>query len=192
MFDDQNGLFWENDGITVNAVQRSSTGQLAGLASVGVGSNLVTGDGNCRFQDQLNNGDLVVIKGMSHTVTSIIDNNRMTVVPPFRGVVNENRVRLAVRQEIRVRQTDFNIDPLDGTGASGFTLDSSKMQMYAMEYSWYGAGTVIWMIRGQDGQFIWAHRRPNSNINNEAYMRSGNLPARYEAINETQIGRAHV
>ena len=187
IFDDQNGLFWENDGITVNAVQRTSTNQLAGLVSVGAGSNLVTGDGNCRFQDQINNGDLVVIKGMSYTVTSITDNNRMTVVPPFRGVINENRVRMALRTEIRVRQSDFNIDPLDGTGASGFTLDASKMQMYALEYSWYGAGTVIWMLRGQTGRFVHAHRRPNNNVSNEAYMRSGNLPARYEAINETPV-----
>ena len=187
IFDDQNGLFWENNGITVNAVQRSSTFQVAGLVSVGAGSNLVTGDGNCRFQDQLNNGDLLVIKGMSHTVTSIIDNNRMTIVPAFRGVSNQNRVRTALRNELRVRQADFNIDPLDGTGASGFTLDSSKMQMYGIEYSWYGAGYVQWMIRGQDGKFIMAHRRPNNNLNNEAYMRSGNLPARYEAINETPV-----
>jgi hypothetical protein len=43
------------------------------------------------------------------------------------------------------------------------------------------------MLRGQDGQFNWAHRRPNNNISNEAYMRSGNLPARYEAINETPV-----
>jgi hypothetical protein len=187
IFDDQNGLFWENNGITVNAVQRSSTFQVAGLVSVGAGSNLVTGDGNCRFQDQLNNGDLLVIKGMSHTVTSIIDNNRMTIVPAFRGVSNQNRVRTALRNELRVRQPDFNIDPLDGTGASGFTLDPSKMQMYGIEYSWYGAGYVQWMIRGQDGKFIMAHRRPNNNLNNEAYMRSGNLPARYEAINETPV-----
>jgi hypothetical protein len=48
---------------------------------------------------------------------------------------------------------DFNIDPLNGTGASGFTLDPSKMQMYALEYSWYGAGTVIWMLRGTRWSF---------------------------------------
>jgi hypothetical protein len=185
LFDDQNGLFWENDGITVNAVQRSSTFQTAGLVSVSVGSNLVTGDGNCRFQDQLNVGDLVVIRGMSHSVASITNNNRMTVVPTFRGVSNQTRVKMALRNEIRVRQANFNIDPLNGTGASGFTFDPSKMQMYALEYSWYGAGTVIWMLRGQDGRFNHAHRRPNNNLNNEAYMRSGNLPARYEAINET-------
>lgn len=187
IFDDQNGLFWECDGISLNAVQRASTFQLAGLVSVGAGSNLVTGDGTCRFQDQLNNGDVVVIKGMSHTVTSILNNNRMTVVPAFRGVSNQNRVKMTLRNEIRVRQSNFNIDPIDGTGASGYNIDASKMQMLGIEYSWYGAGYVTWMVRGQDGRFIHAHRRPNNNLNNEAYMRSGNLPARYEAINETAI-----
>jgi hypothetical protein len=185
IFDDQNGMFWECDGQSVNVVQRSSTFQVAGLVSVGVGSNLVTGDGVTRFQEQLNNGDVVVIRGMTHTVTSILDEQRMTVIPTYRGVSNQNRVKMCLRQEIRVRQNDFNVDPLDGTGPSGFTLDANKMQMLGVEYSWYGAGYVQWMIRGQDGNFVMAHRRPNNNQNNEAYMRSGNLPARYEAVNET-------
>lgn len=187
LFDDQNGLFWEHDGQSLNVVQRTSTLQLAGFVNVGVGSNLVTGDGDCRFQDQINNGDLVIIRGMSHYVTSITNNNRMTVVPTFRGVANQSRVKMTLRNETRVRQADFNIDPLDGTGASGYTIDANKMQMLAIEYSWYGAGYVTWMVRGQDGRFVHAHRIPNNNRNNEAYMRSGNLPARYEAINETAI-----
>lgn len=187
MFDDQNGLFWESDGLSVNVVQRSSTFQLTGFVSVGAGQNLVTGDGTCRFQDQLNVGDQVVIRGMTHTVTEITDNNTMAVVPPFRGVTNQTRVKMTLRLDERIRQADFNIDPLDGTGASGYNLDASKMQMLGIEYSWYGAGYVQWMIRGQDGEFIPAHKLPNNNRNNEAYMRSGNLPARYEAINETAI-----
>jgi hypothetical protein len=187
IFDDQNGLFWEHDGVSLNIVQRSSTFQLAGFASVGVGSNLVTGDGTCRFQEQLNQGDQIVIRGMTHTVTSITDNNRMSVVPPFRGVSNQNRIKLALRFETRVKQSQFNIDTLDGAGASGFTIDPSKMQMLLVEYSWYGAGYVQWGVRAQGGIFAMAHKIPNNNRNNEAYMRSGNLPARYEAINETPI-----
>jgi hypothetical protein len=187
IFDDQNGLFWEDSGQSLNVVQRSSTQQIAGFVSVGTGSNLVTGDGTCRFQDQLNNGDIVVIQGMTHTVTSVLDNNRMTIVPTFRGIQNQVRVKMALRNEIRVTQPNFNIDPLDGTGVSGYTIDPSTMQMLGVEYSWYGAGYVQWMVRGQDGAFVMAHRRPNNNLNNEAYMRSGNLPGRYEAINETPV-----
>jgi hypothetical protein len=187
IFDDQNGLFWECDGQSVNVVQRSSTFQVAGLVSVGTGSNLVVGDEVSRFQEQLNNGDQVVIRGMTHTVTGILNEKRMTVVPTYRGLTNENRVKMCLRQEIRVRQTDFNIDKLDGTGPSGYVLDPGRMQMLGIEYSWYGAGYVQWMIRGQRGEMVPAHRRPNNNINYEAYMRSGNLPARYEAINETPV-----
>jgi hypothetical protein len=87
-------LFWENDGQSVNVVQRSSTQQTAGLVNVSVGSNLVTGDGTCRFEDQLNVGDVVVIRGMTHSVASIINNNRMTVVPTYRGVANQTRVKM--------------------------------------------------------------------------------------------------
>ena len=84
---------------------------------------------------------------MTHTVTSVLDNNRMTVVPTYRGVENLTRVRMALRNEIRVTQPNFNIDPLDGTGVSGYTIDATKMQMLGVEYSWYGAGYVQWMVR---------------------------------------------
>jgi len=187
IYDDQNGMFWECDGQSINVVQRSSTFQVAGLVSVGAGSNLVVGDEIGRFQEQLNNGDVVVIRGMTHTVTGILGEQRMTVVPPYRGVTNQNRVKMCLRQEIRVRQPDFNIDPIDGTGPSGYILRAGRMQMLGIEYSWYGAGFVQWMIRGQDGTMIPCHRRPNNNVNFEAYLRSGNLPARYEAINETPV-----
>jgi hypothetical protein len=49
-----------------------------------------------------------------------------------------------------------------------------------MDYSWYGAGFVRWGFRGPTGDIIYAHKLINNNINYEAYMRSGNLPARYE------------
>jgi hypothetical protein len=54
------------------------------------------------------------------------------------------------------------------------------MQMFYMDYSWYGAGFIRWGFRATDGNVIYAHKIPNNNFNTEAYMRSGNLPARYE------------
>ena len=53
-----------------------------------------------------------------------------------------------------------------------------------MDYSWYGAGFIRWGFRAQDGNVIYAHKIPNNNQNTEAYMRSGNLPSRYE-VNTT-------
>ena len=50
-----------------------------------------------------------------------------------------------------------------------------------MDYSWYGAGFIRWGFRGTDGNVFYVHKMINNNVNTEAYMRSGNLPARYES-----------
>lgn len=189
IFDEQNGAFWENNGTNINVVLRSATFQLAGTLSMQVGSSLVTGDGSCRFLEQLVKYDRVIIRGMSHTVTSIVDNNTMTVSPAWRGLNNQSRVKASRVIDRRVRQDQFNIDKVDGTGPSGYVLDATKMQMLLVQYTWYGAGFVDFGLRGPLGNYIMCHRFMNNNVNNEAYMRSGNLPVRYSANNEGPTSR---
>jgi hypothetical protein len=70
---------------------------------------------------------------------------------------------------------------MDGTGPSGYNIDLTKMQMFYIDYTWYGAGFIRFGVRGPMGNVIYVHKIPNNNVNSEAYMRSGNLPARYEA-----------
>jgi len=60
------------------------------------------------------------------------------------------------------------------------------MQMIGIQYTWYGAGFIDFMMRGPDGNWVYAHRIRNNNVNDEAYMRSGNLPVRYELTVETR------
>jgi hypothetical protein len=192
IFDEQNGAYWENNGTNINACLRSATFQLNGTLSVEVGSQLVTGDGTCRFLEQLTQYDRVVIRGMSHTVTSIQDNNNMTVSPPWRGALNQSRIKASRVIEKRVPQSQFNLDKIDGTGPSGYVLDASKMQMLLIQYTWYGAGFVEYGVRGPLGNFIMCHRIQNNNVNDEAYMRSGNLPVRYSATNDGATARLAV
>tara|TARA_R110000787_G_scaffold164317_1_gene277432 strand:- start:8 stop:1267 length:1260 start_codon:yes stop_codon:yes gene_type:complete len=47
-----------------------------------------------------------------------------------------------------VAQADWNIDKLDGTGASGYTLDVTKGHIYQIEYTWYGYGAIRFQIVG--------------------------------------------
>jgi hypothetical protein len=54
------------------------------------------------------------------------------------------------------------------------------MQMFYADYTWYGAGAIRFGFKNNRGEVIYCHRIPNNNVNTEAYMRSGNLPARYE------------
>jgi hypothetical protein len=181
MFDDQNGMFWEYDGEKLSVVKRSSTYQVAGLASVQANSNLVTGDGTCRYKDQLKIGDNVVLRGMTHTVTSVTDQNTFTVIPEYRGSRNESRIKILLVLDQRIPQEEFNVDVMDGTGPSGYVIDPAKMQMIMIQYTWYGAGFIEYGVRGPNGKMILAHRIKNNNVNDEAFMRSGNLPCRYEA-----------
>jgi len=57
------------------------------------------------------------------------------------------------------------------------------MQMIGMQYTWYAVGFIEYMLRGPDGKFVFCHRIRNSNVNTEAYMRTANLPVRYEVEN---------
>jgi hypothetical protein len=105
----------------------------------------------------------------------------MTITPSYRGATVTNSV-ISKTIDTRIPQSQWNIDKMDGTGPSGYNMDLSKMQMFYIDYSWYGAGFVRWGFRGQDGNVAYIHKLPNNNVNTEAYMRSGNLPGRYETI----------
>lgn len=142
-----------------------------------------------RFQDQLRVNDRFVLRGMTHQVTSILGQGIVTFNPPYRGatiVPSDETAKIAKVKEIRIPQSQFNRDHIDGTGPSGFRVDLTKMQMFGIQYTWYGAGFVDFMIRGGDGNWVYCHRLRNNNVNDEAYMRTGNMPVRYEIINENQ------
>ena len=188
VFDDQNGIFWEFDGTQLSVVQRTGTKQIAGTIDLEADNNLVTGT-NTRFRDQLKAGDRIIIKGMTHVVSFVNSQTEMTITPDFRGVSSITGAKSMLVVDKKVKQSDFNLDRLDGTGPSNYDVDIAKMQMIGIQYSWYGAGFIDFMLRGQDGNFIFAHRMRNSNINTEAFMRSGNLPVRYEVTNEGPPGR---
>ena len=182
-FDDQNGIFWQYDGINLAVGLRSATYQLAGTLAINANSNSVVGT-NTRFREQLIVGNRIVIRGMTHVVTSVTNNTTMTVTPDFRGVSNVSGVKAALVNEIIIPQYEWNNDRADGTGASGYNIQVNKMQMIGFQYTWYGAGFIDWMLRGPNGDYLFVHRLKNNNRNTEAFMRSGNLPVRYEVINE--------
>ena len=183
IFDDQNGMFYQYDGRTLSVVRRSSTFQVAGVIAVAANSNAVTGT-NTRFTQQLAAGDRIVVRGMSHIVTQIISDTSLSVAPDFRGVADVSNVKICKTVDIIIPQENWNNDQCNGSGPSGYNLDITRMQMIGIQHTWYGAGFIDFMLRGPDGNYIFVHRFRNSNVNTEAYMRTGNQPVRYEVINE--------
>jgi hypothetical protein len=182
-FDDQNGMFWEYSGSVLAVVRRNATQQLTGTVSINSNTNSVTGT-NTRFTQQVRAGDKIVIRGMTHYVTQVTSNTAMTVNPDYRGATNAAGVKASLVQETRIPQSQFNIDKVDGTGPSGFTFNPGAMQMVGLQYTWYGAGFIDYMVRGSDGNWVFVHRIKNNNINTEAHMRTGNLPVRYSIDND--------
>lgn len=87
-----------------------------------------------------------------------------------------------VTTSVTVPQSEWNVDTLDGTGPSGYTLDSTKAQILFSEYEWLGVGSVR-VGFAIDGKFITAHQFNHANLIDSVYMTSATLPVRYEILN---------
>jgi hypothetical protein len=83
-----------------------------------------------------------------------------------------------------VPQTSWNGDKLDGTGASGYTLDPSNAQILWMDFEWLGVGSVRcgFII---NGEYIVCHTFNNANEITNVYMTTAILPVRYEIVTAT-------
>ena len=191
LFDDQNGVFFEFDGQQLYVVRRTSTYQLPGRYTATNGSDQLTRT-NISFPTasltQLVPNDRIVIRGTSYQVLGITDDNTVTISPAYRGAT-ATMLQVTKTVDTRTPQSSWNIDKMDGTGTSGYNIDLSKMQMFYIDYTWYGAGAIRYGFRATDGNVTYCHRIINNNVNAEAYMRSGNLPARYETRIEPPFTR---
>jgi hypothetical protein len=81
-----------------------------------------------------------------------------------------------------VTQASWNVDPMNGTGPSGITLDLTKAQILFMDLEWLGVGTVrIGFVI--DGNFYVCHKFQHANIISSTYITTASLPLRYEITN---------
>jgi hypothetical protein len=182
MFDDQNGMFFEYDGNDLYVCRRSSTNQLSGTVEARFNSGEIIGTETI-FLSQLERQDKIVIRGQTYKVVNISSNNVLHIQPPYSGESKSNIIVSKI-EELRIPQSEWNIDKADGNGPSGFNLDLTKMQMAYIDYSWYGAGKVRYGFKGITGDVNYFHELVHNNLQTEAYLRSGNLPSRYEVENK--------
>jgi hypothetical protein len=84
--------------------------------------------------------------------------------------------------EIKVPQSEWNGDKLNGSGYSQYTLDSTKSQIFWNDMEWLGAGTIRagFVI---DSKFILAHSFHHANQIQGTYLKTASLPLRYEIFN---------
>ena len=84
--------------------------------------------------------------------------------------------------DTKVAKASWNIDKMDGTGPSGYTLDLTKAQIFWMDIEWLGLGTVrLGFII--NGQFVHCHSFHHANLVTTTYITTASLPLRYEITN---------
>jgi hypothetical protein len=86
----------------------------------------------------------------------------------------------------KVDQSAWNGDKLDGTGASGLTLDLTKPQILWMDFEWLGVGNVRcgFII---NGEYIVCHTYQTANVTGTSvYITTAILPLRYEITNTAE------
>lgn len=85
-----------------------------------------------------------------------------------------------------IPQSSWNVDKLDGSGASEITIDFTKGQIFNVDYEWLGLGRVRFGFYLK-GKLYYAHYVNNFNTLTSPYMTSSNQPVRYE-IRQTGAG----
>jgi hypothetical protein len=86
-----------------------------------------------------------------------------------------------------VYQSNWNIDPLNGTGASGITIDLTQTEIMVIDLQWLGVGRVRVGFQYQ-GRIIYCHQFTIDDLT-VPYMRTPYHPVRYEVgstTNQTQ------
>ena len=78
---------------------------------------------------------------------------------------------------ITVTQQDWNLDPLNGSGPSGYNLNIAKTQILIIDLQALYVGRVR-VGFDLDGSIIYAHQFTHSNLYTYPYIQSANLPIR--------------
>lgn len=114
--------------------------------------------------------------------------------PPVVNVVERSfyNQSLGWGYENRVAQADWNVDPLNGTGPSGITINFNDVNVFTIDLQWLGVGQVRMGIF-YNNQIYYCHKFNVTNRNNTfnyngstynldetPYIQYGKLPVRFE------------
>lgn len=72
-------------------------------------------------------------------------------------------------------------DPMDGTGASGITVDWTKAQIFVLDFQWLSIGRVRFGLQ-IDGVLHYVHTVSQANTGTVPWASTPNLPVRYQMI----------
>lgn len=83
-----------------------------------------------------------------------------------------------------IYQDNFNIDSLDGKGPSGMLLDTTKLNVFQVDFRWLGAGRIRFMVEdGNTGQMFPFHEIRYANSNTVPHLSNPSLRIGYAVVN---------
>jgi hypothetical protein len=95
---------------------------------------------------------------------------------------SKDEIGIVVRNnsvDVRINQADWNVDKLDGSGVSGYDLEFTNTQLFVIDFEWLGVGRIRFGFYIY-GIIYYCHQVTNVNTLTSPYMRTANLPIRYE------------
>lgn len=92
--------------------------------------------------------------------------------------------------ERRVPRAEWNVDRFDGTGPSQLEFQENKLQMFSLEYEWYGAGVVEYKVIFDNNSYP-LHRFNSANIEDLPWSNTPYVPIRFEITNTAGTSGTH-
>jgi hypothetical protein len=82
-----------------------------------------------------------------------------------------------------IPQASFNLDPIDGSGPSGFAIDPTKINLFRISYGWLGAAPITYQVCSPTGTWISFHRINYPNTQLVPHVENASLPIRAQVKN---------
>lgn len=122
--------------------------------------------------DHIGYGGLFLVEAVGATVSFIYLNNGAPDTGVFTITSSGTMVAARTTRQLpelgntdRIPQSEWNIDKMDGTGASGAVLDPTLFNVYQISYSWLGSGKIdFFIVNPNTGsptlvhQILWINR----------------------------------
>lgn len=127
--------------------------------------------------------DTVII--LSETATGERGNTYSFSSSTATGTWTQETAGVAIDNEY-IAQSSWNVDKLDGTGASGMTLDPQKANVYSINFQWLGAGSIYFNVENpSNGEFVLVHQIKYANSQTVPSFTNPNLKMIYAVFNST-------
>lgn len=180
-------LIYEQIITGTGAVTHDATNSVAVLSLAGAGSAAMQSYNYSKYQPGKSQLVLISFNFRAGTATKrigIFDSTNGFFLEKAGESITLNRRSSTAVGNTSVTQASWNLDPLNGTGQSGITLDFTKTQLLVIDAQWLGVGRVrVGFAIG--GDVYYCHEFLHANVETVPYTKTFTLPIRAEISTST-------